>query len=156
MNVKGRISADRERFSATARIVECAAVHKEHADCALTPPGSEQNAVSSSSSVCAEEIPPDFKPGDVCIYSFGDKNKSRAVVEVVRILDDDRGVAEIKFHEVLADDTGNGYFLFLQRTGNTMNASLKYLQKREHGQSLRIIESDTSIESSGGGRCEGN
>lgn len=71
-----------------------------------------------------------FKPGDVCIYSFGEKNASRAVVEIVRILNDLRGVAEVKFLEVMVDDTGNGLFSYLLRTGKTMNASFKYLQKR--------------------------
>ena len=72
-----------------------------------------------------------FKQGDVCVYSFGDENKSRAVVEIVRVLDDPRGVAEIKFLEVAVDDTGNGLFEYLCRTGKTMNASFRYLQKRE-------------------------
>lgn len=69
------------------------------------------------------------KPGDVCIYSFGEKNNSRSVVQIVKIKDDPRGVAEVKFLKVLVDDSGNGYFNFLCRTGNTMNASLKYLEK---------------------------
>ena len=69
------------------------------------------------------------KVGDICIYSFNDKrNKSFSIVEIVRILDDERGVAQIKFHNVFADDSGNGYFQFLLRTGGTMNASLKYLK----------------------------
>ena len=41
------------------------------------------------------------KIGDVCLYSFGDKNKSAAVVEIVKILDDQRGVAEVKFLKVI-------------------------------------------------------
>ena len=39
----------------------------------------------------------DFKAGDVCRYSFGGKNKSDCTVEIVRILDDPRGIAEAKF-----------------------------------------------------------
>lgn len=70
-----------------------------------------------------------YKPGDVCLYSFGEKNGSRAIVRIVKIKDDPRGVAEVKFLKVLVDDSGNGYFNFLCRTGNTMNASLKYLEK---------------------------
>lgn len=72
-----------------------------------------------------------FKPGDVCTYSFGNKNKSLAIVEIVKILNDKRGVAEIKFLDVIVDDTGNGFFGYLHRTGQTMNASFQYLQKRE-------------------------
>ncbi len=72
-----------------------------------------------------------FKQGDVCIYSFGAENKSRAVVEIVKILNDPRGAAEVKFLEVMVDDTGNGLFEYLHRTGQTMNASFQYLQKKE-------------------------
>ena len=72
----------------------------------------------------------ELKPSDVCVYSFDNGNKSCAIVEIVRILNDKRGVAEIKFLEVLVDDTGNGFFNYLQRTGGTMNASIKYLRKR--------------------------
>lgn len=72
-----------------------------------------------------------FKPGDVCIYSFAEQNKSCALVEIVRILNDERGIAEVKFLEVMVDDTGNGYFNYLLRTGGTMNASFKYLRKED-------------------------
>lgn len=68
------------------------------------------------------------KIGDVCLYSFGDKNKSAAVVEIVKILDDQRGVAEVKFLKVIEDDTGNGLFEYLHKTGKTMNASFQYLK----------------------------
>lgn len=83
-----------------------------------------------------------LKQGDVCIYSFGSKNKSIAIVEIVRVLDDVRGVAEIKFLDVIIDDTGNGMFKYLHRTGKTMNASLKYLRKRENedGKSVSRID----------------
>ena len=70
-----------------------------------------------------------FEPGDFCLYAFGKENKSKAVVEVVKVLDDPRGVAQVKFHRVLADDTGNGLFNYLRRTGDTMNASFDYLKK---------------------------
>lgn len=70
-----------------------------------------------------------FEPGDFCLYAFGKENKSKAVVEVVKVLDDPRGVAQVKFHRVLADDTGNGLFNYLRRTGDTMNASFEYLKK---------------------------
>lgn len=72
-----------------------------------------------------------LKPGDICEYSFGEENKSRAIVEIVRVLNDTIGIAEVKFLEVLVDDTGNGLFEYLRRTGKTMNASFKYLQKME-------------------------
>lgn len=70
-----------------------------------------------------------FEAGDFCLYAFGKKNKSRAVVEVVKVLDNPRGVAQVKFHRVLVDDTGNGLFNYLCRTGDTMNASFEYLKK---------------------------
>ncbi|MFR7597021.1 MAG: hypothetical protein ACLUVI_07900 [Acutalibacteraceae bacterium] len=69
-----------------------------------------------------------FETGDFCLYVFGKENKSKAVVEVVKVLDDPRGVAQVKFHRVLADDTGNGLFSYLRRTGDTMNASFEYLE----------------------------
>lgn len=69
-----------------------------------------------------------YHEGDVCVYGFGHENKSRAIVEIVKILNDERGVAEVKFHKVFVDDTGNGYFNYLLKSGNTMNASFKYLK----------------------------
>lgn len=74
------------------------------------------------------EVVHSYQPGDVCIYGFGDENKSCAIVEIVRVLNDERGVAEVKFLKVFVDDTGNGYFNYLLRSGNTMNASFKYLK----------------------------
>ena len=73
----------------------------------------------------------DFKAGDVCRYSFGNKNKSDSTVEIIRIIDDPRGVAEVKFLAVRADDSGNGYFSYLLKTGGTMNVSLEYLQRED-------------------------
>lgn len=70
-----------------------------------------------------------FSPGDVCVYSFDNENNSVAVVEVVDIRSDPRGVAVIKFLQVLIDDTGNGFFMYLLETCQTMNASFKYLRK---------------------------
>lgn len=69
-----------------------------------------------------------YHEGDVCIYGFGHENKSRAIVEIVRILSDERGVAEVKFHKVFVDDTGNGFFDYLLKSGGTMNASFQYLK----------------------------
>lgn len=68
------------------------------------------------------------KVGDICIYGFHHRNKSCSIVEIVKILSDERGVAEIKFHNVFVDDSGNGYFNYLLKTGGTMNASFKYLK----------------------------
>ena len=83
------------------------------------------------------EVASGYHEGDVCIYGFGHENKSRAIVEIVRILNDERGVAEVKFHKVFVDDTGNGYFNYLLKSGNTMNASFQYLKNitpREDGE----------------------
>lgn len=75
------------------------------------------------------EVVNDHNVGDICIYSFDNGNKSLAIVEIIKMLNDARGVAEIKFIKVIADDTGNGFFNYLLKTGHTMNASLKYLKK---------------------------
>lgn len=72
-----------------------------------------------------------LKVGDICTYAFGEKNKSAAIVEIVRIVNNDRGVAEVKFHKVLVDDTGNGLFTYLLEKGGTMNASFEYLTPYE-------------------------
>lgn len=69
-----------------------------------------------------------YKVGDICIYKFDNENESFSIVEIVKILDDMRGVAEIKFIKVIKDDTGNGFFNYLYETGRTMNASFKYLK----------------------------
>lgn len=74
------------------------------------------------------EVVGGYSVGDFCIYGFADENKSLAIVEIVKILDDTRGVAEIKFHKVVFDDTGNGLFEYLLRSGKTMNGSFKYLK----------------------------
>lgn len=71
-----------------------------------------------------------LKNGDVCMYSYDNDNKSAAIVEIVEVLDNERGIAKVKFLEVLVDDTGNGFFNYLKRTGGTMNVSLKYLKLR--------------------------
>lgn len=71
----------------------------------------------------------DFRVGDVCIYSFGNENASMCKVEILDFLPDSRGVARIKILEVYCDDSGNGLFEYLKRSGKSMNASLKYLKK---------------------------
>lgn len=70
-----------------------------------------------------------YQAGDICTYSFGNKNRSVAIVEIVRLLDDPRGAAEVRFLDVIIDDTGNGFFLYLLKSGNTKNASLQFLEK---------------------------
>ena len=70
-----------------------------------------------------------YQAGDICTYSFGNKNRSVAIVEIVRLLDDPRGAAEVRFLDVIMDDTGNGFFLYLLKSGNTMTASLQFLEK---------------------------
>ena len=69
-----------------------------------------------------------FNVGDFCLYGFSDGNKSLAIVEIVKILDDKEGIAEVKFHKVIQDNTGNGFFHYLFKSGGTMNASFKYLK----------------------------
>ena len=74
------------------------------------------------------EVRHDFNVGDFCLYGFTDGNKSLAIVEIVKILDDERGIAEVKFHKVIKDNTGNGFFHYLFKNGKTMNASFEYLK----------------------------
>ena len=71
---------------------------------------------------------PSLQPKDICLYSFGTENGSASIVEIVRLLDTSE-CAVIRVLKVIEDDSGNGYFSYLQRSGQTMNASLKYLQK---------------------------
>lgn len=75
-----------------------------------------------------------LKDGNICEYSFGVENASRTIVQFVRILKNPRGhvpgsIAEIRVLEVKNDASGNGLFHYLKRTGDTMNASVKYLHK---------------------------
>lgn len=74
------------------------------------------------------EVKHEYEKGDVCLYGFANGNKSLAVVEIVDILDDDRGVAKVKFLKVIVDNTGNGFFHYCLHKGETMNASFKYLK----------------------------
>lgn len=75
----------------------------------------------------AIEVVPGYHVGDVCFYGIGSHTKCLALVEIQKILDDERGVAEIKFLKVFAD-TGNNFFDYLLRTGQTMNGSFEYLK----------------------------
>lgn len=76
------------------------------------------------------EVKKRYHEGDVCIYPcYSDgSSKSRAVVQITKILSEEKGIAQIKFLKVVVDDTGNGFFDYLYRTGKTMNASFKYLK----------------------------
>ena len=66
-----------------------------------------------------------IKVGDFCFYRYDNQNKSLTLVEVVKLLSD--VCAVVKFHKVYNDDSGNGFFLYLYRTQQTMNVSIKYL-----------------------------
>lgn len=72
---------------------------------------------------------PEYKVGGVYEYSFDDKNKSKSIVEIIKLLDGPRKTAEVRFIDVLVDDSGNGFFSYLERTGGTMIVSLKYLHE---------------------------
>lgn len=74
------------------------------------------------------EVRHDFNVGDFCLYGFADGNNSLAIVEIVEILNDERGIAKLKFHKVIKDNTGNGFFNYLLKSGGTMNGSFKYLK----------------------------
>ena len=62
-------------------------------------------------------------------YQYDNGNKSNCIVELVRFLDDERGVAEARFTDVITDDSGNDFFKYLKKTNQTMNVSLKYLSE---------------------------
>lgn len=68
----------------------------------------------------------------ICLYSFklDSENKSRCKVRIKHLWENQETgnvYAEIEILEVYVDDSGNGLFEYLQKTGKTMNASLKYL-----------------------------
>lgn len=69
-----------------------------------------------------------FNIGDICIYTYFPSAKSTSIVEIIKILDEEYGIAEVKFIRVIEDDSGSGYFKYLQETGKTMNVSLKFLE----------------------------
>lgn len=87
----------------------------------------------------------DYHIGDICEYRFDDGNQSCSIVEIIKILDDPRGIAEIKFLDVITDDTGNDFFCFLLKTGQTMNASLKYLKKISEGDTVMFDQNQGYI-----------
>ena len=73
------------------------------------------------------ELNNEYKVGDICIYGGG-KSQSYALVQIEKILSDERGIAELKLIKVFNDNTGNNYFSYLLSTGKTMNGSFKYLK----------------------------
>lgn len=86
---------------------------------------------NSETDTCRHNQPAqELKAGDVCTYGFGTENASRATVKIVELLPRSEA-ATVMFLSVERDDTGNGMFNYLLKTGNTMNASLKYLTKIE-------------------------
>lgn len=94
----------------------------------IGPPGGARKLMEDAPGVDAVEVVHGYEVGDICFYGFHDGNKSLALVEIVKILSDERGVAEVKFLKVFVDNTGNGFFNYLLRSGNTMNASFQYLK----------------------------
>lgn len=72
-----------------------------------------------------------MKVGDICEYYFDNGNKSKSIVQIEKMLyAPSSGIyAEIKFLDVIEDDSGNGMFTYLLKTGKTMHASLEYLHK---------------------------
>lgn len=110
-------------------MADCRWNHDEfcvNADC---PMCADYCPVADYPDVCRfEDRGDDYRIGDVCIYGFGSENKSRAIVEIVRILSYEQGVVEVKFLKVFVDDTGNGLFDYLLKSGKTMNASFQYLK----------------------------
>jgi len=76
----------------------------------------------------------DVKAGDKLIYvltfteqsGIKDKLACVALVEAVKQIQD---VFECKLVEVLSDNSGNGLYRYLQRSGKTVNCSMKYLYK---------------------------
>lgn len=66
-----------------------------------------------------------YKVGGRYIYEFDNEaGHNKALVEIVR---KSNRCAVIKFIEVYEDNTGNGFFKYLQRTGGTMGASYELL-----------------------------
>ncbi len=94
----------------------------------IGPPGGARKLMEDAPTADVVEVRHDFNVGDFCLYGFADGNKSLAIVEIVKILDDERGIAELKFHKVIKDNTGNGYFHYLFKSGHTMNGSFEYLR----------------------------
>lgn len=98
---------------------------------ALAGTGYQSNAIYAIRDVPTAdvvEVRHDFNVGDFCLYGFTDGNNSLAIVEIVKVLDNTRGIAELKFHKVIKDNTGNGYFHYLLKSGHTMNGSFGYLK----------------------------
>ena len=65
--------------------------------------------------------------GDFCIYGFWERNKSLAIVNVVSFISPE--IAEVKFVNVIIDDTGNKFLEYCFETDVTMNTSVSHLRK---------------------------
>lgn len=79
------------------------------------------------------EIMNDLLVGELFIYSYEkDKehiNKSKSLVKIEKVFDDERGIAQVSFLRVFVDESGNGLFNYLRDSHKTMNVSMKYLRK---------------------------
>ena len=81
--------------------------------------------------------PQNIQVGDICMYPFFEddsKNKSKCLIEVVEIhprkdMEEGYFFFVVKFLVVSNDDSGNGLFKYLKRTGKTMNVSPGYCRK---------------------------
>lgn len=76
----------------------------------------------------------DIKAGDKLIYvlTFTEHSKIKnklACVALVEAVKQFEGVCLCKFLEVLSDNSGNGYYKYMEQSGNTANCSLEYLYK---------------------------
>lgn len=67
--------------------------------------------------------------GDICIYYYADGNGSLNIVEITDVIDTEK--CKIKCLQVIIDNSGNGWFKYLLRTGYEMTASAEYLHKIE-------------------------
>lgn len=69
----------------------------------------------------------EIKKGDICIYHYADGNGSLVLVEVTGIVC--KTISRVKCLQVNIDNSGNGWFEYLLRTGHEMNASNEYLYR---------------------------
>lgn len=70
-----------------------------------------------------------LQAGDICTYELGE-SRCTVRIEVLKLAScPERPCAVIRVLDVTNDATGNGFLNFLKETGDTMNASLKYLRR---------------------------
>lgn len=97
--------------------------------------------------------PQNIQVGDICMYPFYEedsKNKSKCLIEVLEVnprkdMEEGCFFFVVKFLVVGNDDSGNGLFKYLKRTGKTMNVSPGYCKKAlsfEDGQSMFAFVDD--------------